>query len=1006
MFRAAHLIKRTLASAAALALAVPLAVSSVIASVIVSEGTAQAASDPFLKWQTIETAHFRINFYSGEEEVAQTVARLAEDINARLVPAVGWEPSQRTEIVLSDDSDSANGSATALPYNAIHLYVTAPDDLSPLGDIDDWYQELVTHEYTHILHTDHIHGIPAIVNAFLGKTVAPNQTEPHWMLEGLAVFEESERTSGGRLRSSEWNMFMRADVLENNLATLDQFSNDVRRWPQGNIWYLYGSFFMRWIADTYGEAAIRKMIDDYGGQIVPYGINRSTRRATGKTFEDLYIEWVADLKKGFAVQAAAIRASGIREGQRVTFGGQTVQHPRWIPGNAWPEHDGDLLTYLDDAHTTPGLYALDTHHLDRLHPAPVKKELMVRTNTFSTGGFEPDGKLLFNQVDFTRNLFAYDDLFELGAGERSVRGLEGKTRRLTNGFRATDPDVAPDGRRAVFVTNHRGTSFLQIADIDPNATKDLDKLRNVHALVPSYRFEQAYSPRWSPDGDHVAYSVWVKGGYRDIRLVDVQKGTYVQVTHDRAIDGGPSFSHDGRWLFFHSDRLGVMNVYAYELATGKTKRVTNVVNGAYQPEPSPDGKRLAYVGYTHEGFDLFVMDLDETQWTDAEPYVDSRPAAPPIPKDRRFAVGAYNPFETLRPRRFTVAVNQGDFGYQTTVGASGSDIAGWHSIGASMTVAFDKPELQGSINYTYSRLPFDLNFGLYRSISARGGFDFGNYKPTFVQEAIGGSTGISLPINHAYDGQNLSLSYSFQRIGYDLPTPPASAYNPYDQPSVPQGGFVGALHLGWSYGNTERYVWSVSNERGFNLSANFDLTDPALASNFKGYDASFNFEQYNPMPWLKNHVLAFHVGGGVSGGSFPGRSAFYVGGYFDEPVVDSVRNTIVQGGIVLRGYPVVAEAGSYYALFNAEYHFPIVNLEHGPSTLPIFLQRINGNVFVDYGSAFNSPETAEFKTGTGGELWFDFTFGYVIDMTFRAGFAHGWASEGLDKFYFLAAVPY
>ena len=27
-------------------------------------------------------------------------------------------------------------------------------------------------------------------------------------------------------------------------------------------------------------------------------------------------------------------------------------------------------------------------------------------------------------------------------------------------------------------------------------------------------------------------------------------------------------SADGRWLFFHSDRTGVMNVYAYELATG------------------------------------------------------------------------------------------------------------------------------------------------------------------------------------------------------------------------------------------------------------------------------------------------------------------------------------------------------------------------------------------------------------------------------------------------------
>jgi hypothetical protein len=76
-------------------------------------------------------------------------------------------------------------------------------------------------------------------------------------------------------------------VLEDNAAPLDVFSNVPRRWPQGNIWYLYGSFFLKWIAETYGEQAIRAMIDDYSRQIVPFGVNRSVRRATGRTFEEL-----------------------------------------------------------------------------------------------------------------------------------------------------------------------------------------------------------------------------------------------------------------------------------------------------------------------------------------------------------------------------------------------------------------------------------------------------------------------------------------------------------------------------------------------------------------------------------------------------------------------------------------------------------------------------------------------------------------------------------------------
>src|SRR4029079_15019168 len=96
----------------------------------------------------------------------------------------------------------------------------------------------------------------------------------------------------------------------------------------------------------------------------------------------------------------------------------------------------------------------------------------------------------------------------------------------------------------------------------------------------------------------------------------------------------PSFSADGRFLFFHSDRTGIMNVYALELATDRLLQVTNVLTGAYMPEPSPDGKPCAYVGYTTDVFDLFAMPIDETAWTEAPPYVDDHPPPPVMPQKR------------------------------------------------------------------------------------------------------------------------------------------------------------------------------------------------------------------------------------------------------------------------------------------------------------------------------------------------------------------------------------
>jgi hypothetical protein len=963
---------------------------------------ARAANDPSLVWHTIETAHFSITYYSGEAEIAQHVADLAEAINTRLAPIVGWNVSQKTQIVLSDQSDSANGSATAVPYNAINLIVTAPSDMSPLGDIDDWYQELVTHEYTHILHTDHIGGIPAVINAVLGKTYAPNQAQAKWILEGLAVFEESEHTSGGRLRSSQWNMWMRADVLEGNVAPLDVFSNTPRRWPGGNIYYVYGSFFMQWMIETYGEAGLRRMIDDYGSQLVPYGVNRSVKRATGRTFEDMYPSFVDTLRREFTEQAEAIRARGLREGKRVTFGGYNAEHPRWIPKNAWDGHTGDLLYYRDDGHDRSGFYALPVTRDASGQVTGVNdeaRELMIRTNGDGSPSFTPTGGVVFSQTEVTDNLFDFDDISSLPPGEKSPNGLEGRRTRLTYGYRATDPDVSPDGRRVVFTTNHRGTTFLEIADLGPPG------LTHTRTLVPSGRFDQAFTPRWSPDNRHVAYSAWTRGGYRDVRIVDTDDGSFVAVTADRALDQNPSYSADGKTLYFTSDRTGVMNVYAYDVATHGLDQVTNVVNGAYYPEVSPDGKTLAYIGYTAVGFDLFVMPLDPARFLPALPYENYRADPPPLPVHHDYAVHAYHPLDTLFPRAYTGSAGPGDFGYEATVSASGTDIAGLHNVSVSITSELKNPSLQPDFSYTYGGMPVDLSVHAYRTINPGSYSLNGPEQVSFVVEHTGLETGASYTIPRAFDSQTFSATYTFERTAANVPFP-VNEINPYSTPSGVLRGYVGVVHLGWSYSNAESHLWGVSPERGFSAGVGVDLSDGILASQYAGFDATANLATYLSMPWLKHHVLALHASAGTSGGGFPGLGLYYVGGFQDVNVVDTLRNQLSQGGIVLRGYPVVEETGPNYALFNGEYRFPLVNIDRGVSTYPIFLNRLYGAVFTDFGSAFGQPSTADFKLGSGAELRTDFTIGFIEAFTFRLGYAHGWSTDGIDKFYFISAVQF
>ena len=964
---------------------------------------ARAVNEPTLEWKTLHTPHFKVTYYSGSEEVAQHVADTGEAFYASMSEELGWVPTEIPEIVLTDQVESANGSATSLPYNTVRIFMTAPEDMSPLGDVDDWYLELLTHEYTHVLHTDHVRGIPALVNAVLGKSLAPNQAQPRWIIEGLAVMFESNRTSGGRLRSGLWDMWMRTDVLEDNIARLDQMNGSVRRWPQGNIAYLYGSFFIDWITKTYGYSALRAMLRDYGSQLIPWGINRSARRATGRTFEELYPAWTSWMKKHYAEQAARVRQRGLRPGRRITFHGQYAAHPRFVPEKAWSGHAGEVAYYADDLDHRVGVWTLPVTRDAAGHVVgskPGERTHMIRTSDRTTSAFHPDGHVVFSNGDVSNFVFSFNDLFAVKAGERSENGREPR-QRMTTGFRAAEPDVSPDGRHVVFVTNHRGTRYLQIGDLSGAWPLGVT---NVRALVQSEPFEQAYGPRFSPDGRHVAYSVWTRGGYRDIRVVDVATGTWELVAHDRAQDGGPSFTPDGRYVLFHSDRFeGIYNVYAWERSTRRLFQVTNTLAGAFQPQASPDGKSVVFVGYTKIGYDLFAIDFDPAALQPAAPYVDTRPQTPPLPPRGQYVQKPYEPWRTLVPRRYSVQITPGNYGQAVVLTTQSIDISGLHSLTASATVELEKPEPQVSASYVYAKLPFDVGLSAYRSIAPRG-IAIGTSRPDAIQETTGLSTSVSVPLPRAFESHVVAASYSFARVAGEQKTP-IEAIDPYSTPTFPFRGFLGSTRIGYAYSNAESFFNSVGAERGFSLGVGVDLTDKMLASDFSGYAANGDLSVYLPMPWREHHSLALHLGTGMSGGNFPGR-AFYTGGFVDLPLLDVLRNQLIQGGVVLRGYPPAAIAGRYLTLGNAEYRFPIVVFDRGLSTLPVQVNRLTGAIFTDYGSAFDDPKNARFKMGSGAEATIETTLGYYVSFQFRLGYARGWHSGGTDKVYFIAAVPY
>ena len=961
----------TTVSVARLLLAFALASSCLLRASL----AAAQSQDPRWIWRSIHSEHFDIHYPLPLGLLARRVAALAERTHRRLMPLIGHRPRERTQIVLRDDSESANGSANVLPYNAIHLYVTAPEDLSPLNDYDDWFHLLVTHEHTHILHLDQIRGLPALVNTLLGKVYAPNQLQPRWFIEGYAVYEESARSAGGRLRSSIFDMYLRMDALEGRMLRLDQASHVVDRWPHFDTAYLYGARFVDFIARHYGEEALRKMAGEYGRRFIPYALNRTARRFTGRTFVELYDLFLREVRTRYEAVRRQVEGEGKIEGVRLTEGGEEAYAPCFLDSRR-------LVYYAQDNRTQARL---------RLHELGGKERNLLRVAGIAYPACDAArGRVYFHAIETFRYLHPLNDLFVYDFAK-------GRKRRLTQGLRAREVSLSPDGKTLAYALNSASTSHLLLGDAD-------DPQKTARILLRNPRFEQIYTPRFSPDGRYIAFSAWRKGGYRDIEIIEVATAKVRRITHDRALDTGPTWSPDGKRLYFSSDRSGIANIHAYDFESGETLQITRVLGGAFQPAISPDGKRLVYVGYRSRGYDLYALDLETLRPGIAPHSIDRRPEPSPEVQPLLLASSRYRPAPTLWPRAYALDLRPNSFGQELGVSLRGSDVVGWHRYYARLGVGLKRGETNVDLQWTYNRSLLPLSLRLFRRITQRGGLVVGGEPRPWIEESYGGDLGVSYSFLRALYANSLRLNYSLAHIGKAEPF--GGILDPNTPPPVlPETGLLASMRAGWSYSDARRQLYDISPSYGRVIDANLTLSDPVIGSQYRTLSLSWSFQRYLRMPW--GHILAFRYGGGHSFGDLGRRGTFAVGGFLPVDLWDTLVEGSVLGGIALRGYPPFSRAGTRFHLGQLEYRFPIYRPQLGYATLPLFIHRMYGGTFVDYGDAYSGRiDFRRFRTGVGLELLLDFTLGYFQEMTLRSGFAYGLNEGGGPQGYVNLGVPF
>lgn len=905
--------------------------------------------DPAQDWRSLDTPHFRIHYPAAVRSTAAAVARIAEDVHPRIARSLDWQPQNRTDIVLLANADLANGFATPLPFNHAGIYLSPPDEGELLQN-EDWLRLVITHEYVHIVHLDKVAGAPSVLRSIFGRVLwfFPNVLQPSWLIEGLAVWQESlPEQKIGRWRNSAFDAQMRLEVLA-GVKSLREINASGRGFPLNQA-YLYGAYFFDFLSERYGSAAPVEMIQDYSRHLIPFRVHNYPVSATGKQMDALWEEYRGWLEQRFAAQLAAIDGAGQANGEvlRHHF---TISEPVTAA-------DGNQYFVRGDGITRPQI----------IRRSPDGREEALRDvygKTRLAAG--PDGSLLAVINDVVGN---YDLL-----GDLHVYTPAEGWRQVTTGARIRLAAWAPAGTG--FVAVRAADTGLRIVRLDRDG--------QVTATLASFAAGATVSGiDLAPDGRELVWTQNRDRRWQLMALVSASAGGAPQVLiDDAAIKHSPRFSLDGRQLMLVADYGQVANVWALTDKRRALQRLTQTrgaVTGLARPRGSEilivelavAGDELRNVPLTGQGFATRRIEAPAAAPASRETAPSGDATAPVA--DRR-----YGPLPGLLPRAWLPSLMAADGALGLGVQVFGQDPVGWHQYNLAALYETTQQQMLGAVDYAYDDRHF---FSWTRDMTVRA-----------TREVDDGDEISAYSIQQK--AQWLSL-LPYEKLARRLALGLGAAVS-QERLIVVDGARqtlvderLGALVL--RYDSRTRQRLSEGPSQGQQATLFVESYDVFAGSDFSGEVWRFDWRAFVP---AGPTVFALNY---REGRADAGAKGFALGGH--SVGADLPRIDLGERDYDLRAYRSGIASGRRVRVGSLEWRVPLADIDRHLMVPPVGLNRLSGNLFFETGAAWNDGRPARYFRAVGIEGLAELRLGYLLELQLRAGLAHGLDGDKPDRAY-------